>query len=63
MTIASFPAAFEVIRAMRVDGPEWSDRPGAGGEALRHLLQGQMHKAVDRPPLDLKIHASRLVDA
>ena len=48
VTIRSLPAAFEMMKAMQVEGLEWSDHRRAAGEALRDVLQGQMRQAVDR---------------
>jgi len=49
VTIASLPAAFAMMKAMRVEGLEWSqDYRSAAREALRDVLQGQMAQAIDR---------------
>jgi putative transposase len=49
VTIASLAAAFEMMKAMRVDGLDWSQSyRSAAGQALRDVLQGQMMRAVDR---------------
>ena len=48
VTIASLPAAFEMMKAMRVEGLEWSqDHRWAAGQALREILQDQMARTVD----------------
>lgn len=49
VTIASLPAAFEMMKAMQVEGSEWSqDHRSAAGQALRDILQDQMAQALDR---------------
>ncbi len=49
VTIASLPAAFEMMKAMQVEGLDGSpDHRSAACEALRDILEGQMAQAVDR---------------
>ena len=48
-TIASLPAAFEVVKAMRADGLDWGEgyRP-LGRQALAEIIESEMAAAVDR---------------
>jgi putative transposase len=48
-TITSLPMAFEVVKAMQVDGLEWGEgyRP-LGRQALEEIIEDQMAAAVDR---------------
>lgn len=49
VTIASLPAAFEMMKAMRAEGLEWSqDYRPAARQAVCEILQDQMAQAVDR---------------
>jgi hypothetical protein len=51
-TIMSFPMAFEMVKAMQAEGPEWGEgyRP-LGRQALAEVIEDQMAMAVD-PYLD-----------
>ena len=48
-TITSLPMAFEVVKAMQVDGLDWGEgyRP-LGRQALAEIIEGQMAAAIDR---------------
>ncbi|MGH6830333.1 MAG: IS256 family transposase [Methylocella sp.] len=48
VTIESLPAAFEMMKAMRMDGLEWGEdyRPLAR-KALTEIIEGRLHEAVD----------------
>jgi transposase-like protein len=48
VTIRSLPAAFALMKAMQVDGLEWSEdcRPVAR-RALAEIVEGRLHEAVD----------------
>lgn len=49
VTIGSLAAAFEMMKAMQVDGLAWSqDHRRAAGQALSEILEGQMAQAIDR---------------
>lgn len=49
VTIGSLTAAFEMMKAMQVDGLAWSqDHRLAAGQALSEILEGQMAQAIDR---------------
>lgn len=49
VTITSLPAAFAMMKAMRVDGMEWNqDHRTAAAVALRDVLQKQMAQDIDR---------------
>ncbi len=48
-TIKSLPRAFEVIKAMQLEGDDWGeDYRSAGRLALAEILEGQMALRVDR---------------
>jgi len=49
VTIRSLPAAFEMMKAMQVEGLDWGqDHRLAAGEVLRDILQGEMARMVER---------------
>lgn len=49
VTINSLPAAFEMMKAMRAEGLEWSrDYRPAARQAVRDILQDQMARMIDR---------------
>ena len=49
-TIESFPAAFEVVKAMQADGLEWGEGyRRLGRQALAEIIESEMAAAVDRP--------------
>jgi hypothetical protein len=48
VTIRSLPRAFEFVKAMQAEGPEWGEGyRGLGREAIAAILQGQMARAID----------------
>ena len=48
-TIESLPEAFEMVKAMRADGPDWgTDCRQAARQALAEIIQGRMAEDVDR---------------
>ncbi|MGQ0663628.1 MAG: hypothetical protein ACT4P2_08575 [Pseudomonadota bacterium] len=48
VTIQSLPQAFEVIKAMQLNGYEWGeDYRRAGGKAVAEVIEGQMAMAAD----------------